>query len=205
MSNFSFSHSVFYLFQELSSIFIKFEIFTCKLFLSVWGSLKSVVCKRVNFLKTFAIHFIALETFISVKLLVLHSVCSTIESQVLVTLRKDWLEPAISPFPTVFLHVQRKHIHLTQYVIDWWKFHLNKFCLISLPHNRYHLQPWERKLLKTLWEKKKILVIIFFSFAQRFPKQISFFSSPEHNVLRMSYCDRSLSGVRPFVRPWTIT
>ena len=27
------------------------------------------------------------------------------------------------------------------------------------------------------------------------------FSSPEHNVLRMSYCDRSLSGVRPSVCP----
>ena len=27
------------------------------------------------------------------------------------------------------------------------------------------------------------------------------FSSPEHNVLRGSYCDRSSSGVRPSVRP----
>ena len=32
MSNFSFSHSVFYLFGELSSIFVKFEIVVCKLF-----------------------------------------------------------------------------------------------------------------------------------------------------------------------------
>ena len=31
-SNFSFSHSVFYLFGELSAIFIKFEIVVCKLF-----------------------------------------------------------------------------------------------------------------------------------------------------------------------------
>ena len=30
-SNFSFSHSVFYTFEELSSIFIKFEIVVCKL------------------------------------------------------------------------------------------------------------------------------------------------------------------------------
>ena len=40
---------------------------------------------------------------------------------------------------------------------------------------------------------------------QHFP----LFSSPDHNVLRMSYCDRSLSGIRPAgrvsVRPWTIT
>ena len=28
----------------------------------------------------------------------------------------------------------------------------------------------------------------------------SLFSSPEHNVLRMSYCDQSSSGVRPSVR-----
>ena len=31
-SNFSFSHSVFYPFEELSIIFIKFEIVVCKLF-----------------------------------------------------------------------------------------------------------------------------------------------------------------------------
>ena len=31
-SNFSFSHSVFYQFGELSAIFIKFEIVVCKLF-----------------------------------------------------------------------------------------------------------------------------------------------------------------------------
>ena len=31
-SNFSLSHSVFYQFQELSAIFIKFEIVVCKLF-----------------------------------------------------------------------------------------------------------------------------------------------------------------------------
>ena len=31
-SNFSFSHSVFYPFQELSAIFIKFKIVVCKLF-----------------------------------------------------------------------------------------------------------------------------------------------------------------------------
>ena len=31
-SNFSFSHSVFYPFGELSAIFIKFEIVVCKLF-----------------------------------------------------------------------------------------------------------------------------------------------------------------------------
>ena len=32
MSNFSFSHNVFYPFRELSSIFIKFEIVVCNLF-----------------------------------------------------------------------------------------------------------------------------------------------------------------------------
>ena len=40
-SNFSFSHSVFYVFRELSSIFITFEIVVCKLF--QFGSLKFVV------------------------------------------------------------------------------------------------------------------------------------------------------------------
>ena len=32
MSNFSFSHSVFYLFRELSAVFNKFEVVVCKLF-----------------------------------------------------------------------------------------------------------------------------------------------------------------------------
>ena len=31
-SNFSFTHSVFYLFRELSDIFIKFRIVVCRLF-----------------------------------------------------------------------------------------------------------------------------------------------------------------------------
>ena len=45
-SNFSFSHSVFYPFGELSAIFIKFEIVVFKNF--VWKSLKFVVWERVN-------------------------------------------------------------------------------------------------------------------------------------------------------------
>ena len=45
-SNFSFSHSVFYPFEELFSIFVKFEIIVCKLF-HFWKSLKFVVWKRV--------------------------------------------------------------------------------------------------------------------------------------------------------------
>ena len=45
-SNFSFSHSVFYQFKEMSSIFIKFEIVVCKL--SVWKSLKFVVGERLK-------------------------------------------------------------------------------------------------------------------------------------------------------------
>ena len=32
MSNFSFTHSVFYLFRELSAIFMKFKIVVCRLF-----------------------------------------------------------------------------------------------------------------------------------------------------------------------------
>ena len=41
-SNFSFSHSVFYPFEEHSAIFIKFKIF------SIWKSLKFVVWERVT-------------------------------------------------------------------------------------------------------------------------------------------------------------
>ena len=46
-SNFSFSHSVFYQFEELSSIFIQFEIVVCKLFL-FGKSLKFAVWERVK-------------------------------------------------------------------------------------------------------------------------------------------------------------
>ena len=45
-SNFSFSHSVFYPFGELSAIFIVYEIVVCKLF--QFGSLKFVVWEKVN-------------------------------------------------------------------------------------------------------------------------------------------------------------
>ena len=42
-----FSHSVFYTFEEFPVTYIKFEIVVCKT-LSVWKSLKFVVCGRVN-------------------------------------------------------------------------------------------------------------------------------------------------------------
>ena len=45
-SNFSFSHSVFYQFEELSAIFIKFEIAVCQSF--QFGSLKFFIWERVN-------------------------------------------------------------------------------------------------------------------------------------------------------------
>ena len=46
MSNFSFSHSVFYLFRELFAVSIKFKIVNCKLW--VLKSLKFVVLERVK-------------------------------------------------------------------------------------------------------------------------------------------------------------
>ena len=45
--NFSFSHSVFNLLEELFSIVIKFEIVVCKLF-SFWKHVIFVVWERVN-------------------------------------------------------------------------------------------------------------------------------------------------------------
>ena len=48
-SNFSFSHSVFYHFGELSTVSIKHKIVPCKLLsLSIWKSLKFVVWERVK-------------------------------------------------------------------------------------------------------------------------------------------------------------
>ena len=34
-----------------------------------------------------------------------------------------------------------------------------------LPHNPNFQQPWEKSLLKTLWEKEKMLVTSIFSFS----------------------------------------
>ena len=47
-SNFSVSHSVFYLFRELCNTFVKIEIHGCLQNLSVWKSLKFVVWERVK-------------------------------------------------------------------------------------------------------------------------------------------------------------
>ena len=46
-SNFSFSHRIFYLFQELFTVFIKFKI-VCLQTLSIWKSQKFAVWERVN-------------------------------------------------------------------------------------------------------------------------------------------------------------
>ena len=51
-SNFSFSHSVSYLFEELSAIFINFEIVVCKLY-QFGKNLKLVVWERVKHFPVF--------------------------------------------------------------------------------------------------------------------------------------------------------
>ena len=55
MRNFSFSHSVFYLFGELSAIFIELKIVICKF--CQFGCLKFVVWERVNQYKTYHFDF----------------------------------------------------------------------------------------------------------------------------------------------------
>ena len=57
-SNFAFSYSIFYLFGELSAIFINFRIIVCKLF--QFESIKFVVWERVRILivVTLNIHYI---------------------------------------------------------------------------------------------------------------------------------------------------
>ena len=55
---------------------------------------------------------------------------------------------------------------------------------LNFDHTNFK-QPWGRNHLKTLLEKEKVLEINIFSF----------FSSPEHKVLGVSYCDRPMSIV----------
>ena len=62
------------------------------------------------------------------------------------------------------------------------------------PHNNTFWCPWETSLLKTLWEKEKLLIASNFSFSH------SVFSSPEHGVLSellWSLTVRQCPSVRP--------
>ena len=59
-SNFYFSHSVFYPFRELSTIFIKFRIVVCRL-LQFGKSLKFVVWERVNALAHYSFNLRTLK------------------------------------------------------------------------------------------------------------------------------------------------
>ena len=77
-SNFSFSHSFFYPFGELSAIFIKFEIVVCKH--RVWRSLKFVVWETVK------------EQFL------LFSVFSTLSSHILIVLCKHFQSGKVLTF-----------------------------------------------------------------------------------------------------------
>ena len=52
---------------------------------------------------------------------------------------------------------------------------------------------------------KCIIALVIYHFIFFLWYEGIFISSPEHNVHRMSYCDRSMSGVCLSVRPWTIT
>ena len=54
-SNFSFSHSVFYPFGELSNILIKFVIVVCKLFRSGKGKQEPISLKDVDLRKIFGV------------------------------------------------------------------------------------------------------------------------------------------------------
>ena len=49
-------------------------------------------------------------------------------------------------------------------------------CISSLPYNPDFQRPWESSLLKTLWEKEKMLVTSIFSFSHIvfYPSQIKF-------------------------------
>ena len=43
------------------------------------------------------------------------------------------------------------------------KYHIS--CYNSFPNNRCFLRPWDGRLLKTLWEKEKMMVTSIFSFS----------------------------------------
>ena len=76
-SNFSFSHNVFYLFGELSAMFIKFKIVICKVF--HFGPVRNIVVwERVKFIES------------------LKKALGTIKG----SKRMCW-KPAFSPFPIV--------------------------------------------------------------------------------------------------------
>ena len=58
------------------------------------------------------------------------------------------------------LHVQ---IHIA--MLCEWKFKMAHILINPFPHNEAFWRPWETSLLKTLWEKEKLLVTSNFSFS----------------------------------------
>ena len=62
------------------------------------------------------------------------------------------------------------------------------------PNKPWFLHICSTSLLKTLWEKYKLLITSSLSFSH------SVFSSPEHKVLMVSFCDRPMSVVHNFFK-----
>ena len=57
--------------------------------------------------------------------------------------------------------------------MDFMESQLIDYLLNPFPHNDTFWRPWETSLLKTLWEKEKLLVVSNFSFSQCFLLPIS--------------------------------
>ena len=75
--------------------------------------------------------------------------------------RKCW-SPAFSPFPEMFSTFSKEksnHFSHIQIVI------MQMVLINSFPYNDTFWRPWETSLLKTLWEKEKLLVKSNFSFS----------------------------------------
>ena len=94
------------------------------------------------------------------------------------------LTNATSEFSTLWLYEQLAHLHVrnTQKKVS------NIASDEDIMENNY--------MIVMLWNLSITSHLIF---------QQCFFSSPEHNMLKVSYCDRSISGVCVSLRPWTIT
>ena len=66
-------------------------------------------------------------------------------------------------------------------------------CIKPFPNKPLFLRVCSTSLLKTLWEKEELNMMRNLSFSHIV---FCFFSSPEHKVLMVSYCDRAVSVVR---------
>ena len=96
---------------------------------------------------------------------ILNNTCIKIQQVKIITIRKQRLKQKGRPvfYIMIFHKCQVNNISLL-FLLSWRKSFFSR-SFNPFPHNDTFLCPWETSLLKTLWEKEKLLVTSNFSFS----------------------------------------